>query len=58
MISYRFVPISSQKGVLFLRHPVDLANVQYYVSLNNEILFQRWHSHESGVMMTLKNNVS
>ena len=22
MISYRFVPISSQKGVLFLRHPV------------------------------------
>ena len=23
MISYRFVPISSQKGVLFLRHPVD-----------------------------------
>ena len=24
MISYRFVPISSQKGVLFLRHPVLL----------------------------------
>ena len=24
MISYRFVPISSQKGVLFLRHPVCL----------------------------------
>ena len=24
MISYRFVPISSQKGVLFLRHPVFL----------------------------------
>ena len=23
MISYRFVPISSQKGVLFLRHPVS-----------------------------------
>ena len=23
MISYRFVPISSQKGVLFLRHPAD-----------------------------------
>ena len=23
MISYRFVPISSQKGVLFLRHPVN-----------------------------------
>ena len=23
MISYRLVPISSQKGVLFLRHPVD-----------------------------------
>ena len=22
MISYHFVPISSQKGVLFLRHPV------------------------------------
>ena len=22
MVSYRFVPISSQKGVLFLRHPV------------------------------------
>ena len=22
MISYRFVPISRQKGVLFLRHPV------------------------------------
>ena len=22
MISYRFVPIFSQKGVLFLRHPV------------------------------------
>ena len=22
MISYDFVPISSQKGVLFLRHPV------------------------------------
>ena len=25
MISYRFVPISSQKGVLFLRHPVEAA---------------------------------
>ena len=23
MISYCFVPIASQKGVLFLRHPVD-----------------------------------
>ena len=23
MISYRFVPISSQKGVLFLKHPVE-----------------------------------
>ena len=23
MISYHFVPISSQKGVLFLRHPVE-----------------------------------
>ena len=23
MVSYRFVPISSQKGVLFLRHSVD-----------------------------------
>ena len=28
MISYRFVPISSQKGVLFLRHPVDRAELQ------------------------------
>ena len=25
MISYRFVPISSQKGVLFLRHPVQFS---------------------------------
>ena len=24
MISYRFVPVSGQKGVLFLRHPVYL----------------------------------
>ena len=23
MISYRFAPISSQNGVLFLRHPVE-----------------------------------
>ena len=29
MISYRFVPISSQKGILFLRHPV------YYFYLRN-----------------------
>ena len=27
MISYRFVPISSQKGVLFLRHPVYIIYV-------------------------------
>ena len=27
MISYRFVPISSQKGVLFLRHPVYLSKI-------------------------------
>ena len=27
MISYRFVPISSQKGVLFLRHPVVVTMV-------------------------------
>ena len=26
MISYRFVPTSSQKGVLFLRHPVVESN--------------------------------
>ena len=26
MISYRFVPISRQKGVLFFRHPVVLAS--------------------------------
>ena len=26
MISYDFVPISSQKGVLFLRHPVLLGH--------------------------------
>ena len=28
MISYRFVPISSQKGVLFLRHPLVLVDPQ------------------------------
>ena len=27
MISYRFVPISSQKGVLFLRHPVFVSSL-------------------------------
>ena len=28
MISYRLVPISSQKGVLFLRHPVDFHDIE------------------------------
>ena len=31
MISYRLVPTSSQKGVLFLRHPVD-ARREYQIS--------------------------
>ena len=26
-MSYRFIPISSQKGVLFLRHPVVFCNI-------------------------------
>ena len=30
MISYHFVPISSQKGVLFLRHPVDKVSFQSF----------------------------
>ena len=28
MISYDFVPISSQKGILFLRHPVCLRSTK------------------------------
>ena len=29
MISCRFVPVSSQKGVLFLRHPVYVENFDF-----------------------------
>ena len=32
MISYRFVAISSQKGVLFLRHPVDQNRCKFVIS--------------------------
>ena len=33
MISYDFVPISSQKGVLFLRHPVVCEYDETHASL-------------------------
>ena len=35
MISYRFVPISSQKGVLFLRHPVVISLRESGTSMGN-----------------------
>ena len=44
MISYRFVPISSQKGVLFLRHSVfsvpfqPFCNHKIFINLNLPIL--------------------
>ena len=43
MISYRFVPISSQKGELFLRHPVDdkltlKQNHSYYYQIQLQLL--------------------
>ena len=36
MISYDFVPISSQKGVLFLRHPVYIHNIVTNVLCNKK----------------------
>ena len=37
MVSNSFVPISGQKGVLFLRHPVHFLN---------SLLYQVWHSRK------------
>ena len=39
MISYDFVPISSQKGILFLRHPVDAICCKIEKSLNDLNIF-------------------
>ena len=38
MISYRVVPISSQKGVLFLRHPVYIEHFWTYHELSKLVL--------------------
>ena len=52
MISYRFVPISSQKGVLFLRHPVHaLSKVPKAVVQNFFVEFSHykvleWHQYK------------
>ena len=39
MISYHFVPISSQKGVLFLRHQVLKHHFEPYISISNSFIF-------------------